>query len=103
MGFLSVPNLLPLLIFRAWIVTDQSVLLAIDHMALQLDREGIKWREDGETGGGETIIRGRLLFYIFPSKGGDYPGVAINRGTAIIRGNTAVNTSTMSLKNWDAI
>ena len=72
-------------------------------MALQLDREGIKWREDGETGGGETIIRGRLLFYIFPSKGGDYPGEAINRGTAIIPGNTPVNTSTMSLKNWDAI
>ena len=34
--------------------------------------------------------------------GDDYSREAINRGTAIIRGNT-VNTSTMSLKNWDAI
>ena len=42
-----------------------------------------RWR-DGRRGVGETIIRGRRLFYIFPSKGGDYPGEAINRGTAII-------------------
>ena len=54
----------------------------LDHTALQLDREGIKEREDGERGseaggGGKTIIRGRRLFYIFPSKGGDYSGEAI--------------------------
>ena len=50
-------------------------------MPLPLKREGIKAREDGERGGG-TVIRGRQLFQIFPSK------EAINRGTAITRGNT---------------
>ena len=34
------------------------------------------------------IIRGRRLFQIFLSKGGDYSWEAINRGTAVIRGNT---------------
>ena len=38
-------------------------------------------------GGGE-IIRGRRLVQIFPSKRGDYSREAINRGKAIIRGNT---------------
>ena len=42
--------MVPLLLFRAWIITDWSVLL--DQIALQLDREGIKEREDGEKGGG---------------------------------------------------
>ena len=40
-------------------------------IALQLDREGIKGREDGERGRGEAIIRRRRLFYVFPSEGGD--------------------------------
>ena len=53
MGFLSVPNLVPWLIFIAWIVTDQS---GMNHIALQLDREGIKGREDDERSGGEAII-----------------------------------------------
>ena len=39
----------------------------------------------GEAGG---IIEGRRLFKIFPSKGGEYWREAIDRGTAIIRGNT---------------
>ena len=39
-----------------------------------------------EVGGG-GIIRGRRLFQIFPTKGGDYSKEAINRGTVIIRGN----------------
>ena len=38
-------------------------------------------------GGGE-IIRGRRLFQIFLSKGGDNSREAINRGTAVIRRNT---------------
>ena len=63
-----------------------SVLL--DQILLQLDREGIKERENGEMGGGGG---GRLLeegdyFKYFPSKGGDYSREAINR-TAIIREN----------------
>ena len=43
-----------------------SVLL--DETPLQLDREGIKEREDGERGG-VGIIRGGRLFSILPSKG----------------------------------
>ena len=45
--------------------------------------------EKGLGGGGwgaAVIIRGRRL--LFPSKGGDYSREVINRGTAIIRGNT---------------
>ena len=34
------------------------------------------------------IIRGRRLFQVFQSKGGDHSREAINRGTAINRGNT---------------
>ena len=52
-----------------------SVLL--DQIQLQLDREGIKEREDGERGGG-----GGDYFEYFHQRG------AIIRGTAIIRGNT---------------
>ena len=87
MGFLSVPNLIPWLniqsLNRHW-----SVLL--DQIPLQLDTEGMKEREDGERGGAGTIIRGRRLFQIFLSKegGGDYSREVINRGTAVIRGNT---------------
>ena len=46
-------------------------------------------RERG--GGGVAIIRGRRLFLIFSSKGGDYSREAINRGAAIIRGNTVLH------------
>ena len=49
MGFFSVPNLVPRLIFRDWIVTDRFLL---DQSLLQLDRKGIKEREDSEIGGG---------------------------------------------------
>ena len=38
-----------------------------------------------------AIIRGRGLFQIFRSKGGDYSREAINRGTPVIRGNTVLN------------
>ena len=61
MGFLSVPNLIPWLNIQSLnrIVTD-----LLDQIPLQLDREGIKDREDDESfflgGGGdysrETII-----------------------------------------------
>ena len=71
MGFLSVPNLVPWLIFRAWIITD---IVLLDQISLQLDREGIKEREDSERvggGGGDyfkyfhqsgAIFWGRWLF-----------------------------------------
>ena len=58
-----------------------SVLL--DQIPLQLEREGIKEREDDERGGWhcsrESFIK------IFPSKGGNYSREVINRGTAIIQ------------------
>ena len=38
-----------------------------------------------------AIIRGRRLFLIFSSEGGDYSREAINRGAAIIRGNTVLH------------
>ena len=50
------------------------------------DKRKRKWR-----GGEVAIIRGRGLFQIFRSKGGDYSREAINRGTPIIRGNTVLN------------
>ena len=61
-----------------------SVLL--DQIQLQLDREGIKEREDGESGGGGggggRLFKGGDYFEYFHQRG------AIIRGTAIIRGNT---------------
>ena len=48
----------------------------------RLDRKGIKDEKIARGEGQRAIIRGRRLFQIFPSKG------AINRETAIIRGNT---------------
>ena len=66
-----------------------------DHIALKLDREGIKGREKskrGERGG--AIIRERRLFQIFPSNGGNYSREAIDQGTAVIRGNTVSKKAT---------
>ena len=56
MGFFqSIPSLVPWLIFRAWIVTDQFCWVSF-HFNLT---GGIKGREDGERGRGGTIIRER--------------------------------------------
>ena len=56
MGFFqSIPSLVPWLIFRAWIFTDQFCWVSL-HFNLT---GGIKGREDGERGRGGTIIRGR--------------------------------------------
>ena len=46
------------------------------------------------SGGSAAIIRSRRLFEVFPSKGGNYSREAINRGKAIIGGNTV-----LALKN----
>ena len=73
MGFLSVSN------FSGSLINFQSLnrhwSLLLDQIPLQLDREGIKEREDDERGG---------------EGGGRLFREAINRGTAIIRGNTVV-------------
>ena len=47
-----------------------------------------------------AIIWVRQLFSIFPSKGGDYSREAINRGTAIIQGNTFLPWSLTSSYHW---
>ena len=94
----------------------------LDHTALQLDREGIKEREDGERGseaggGGDVYSREAIILNIsFKGgrlfKGGDYFKYFLQR-RAIIRGRrlnkdayysrNTVNTSTVSPKNWNAI
>ena len=68
MGFLSVPNLVPWLIFRAWIITD---IVLLHQISLQLDRERIKGREDGErVGGGGDYWREAIISNI-SIKGGE--------------------------------
>ena len=58
MGFFqSIPSLVPWLIFRAWIVTDQFCWVSL-HFNLT---GRIKGREDGERGRGGTIIHGQLV------------------------------------------
>ena len=93
MSFLSVSNLVPCLIFsvnilgvRAWIVTGQFCWIRLH---FNLTGRGLK-KEKVARGEGWTIIWRRRLFSIFPSKGSDYMREAINRGTAIIGGNTVV-------------
>ena len=49
----------------------------------------MKEREDGERGGGD-YLREAIISQIFPSKEGDYSRESLNRGTAIIRGNTVI-------------
>ena len=79
MGFLSFPNLILWFIFRAWIVFDQ--------FPLQLDREVIKERENGEKDGGRGDYSREAIILNISIKGGDYSMEAINLGTAVIRGN----------------
>ena len=81
MVFLSVPNLIPWLIYRAWIVTDHLCWIT-----LYFDREGTKGRWQEEWGGG-YYSREAIILNI-SMKGGDYSRQAIDRGTAIISGNT---------------
>ena len=47
-GFLSIPSLVPWLLFRARVVTDQFCWILLH---FNRDKEGIKGREDGERGG----------------------------------------------------
>ena len=70
-----------------------------DHIALKLDREGIKGREKskrGERGGGgrDGDYSREAIFQIFPSNGGNYSREEIDQGTAIIRGNTVSKKAT---------
>ena len=64
----------------------------LDQIPLQLDRQGIKERENDETGGGGLggrLFEGDDYFkYFYQRRGSDYSREVINRGTAVIRGNT---------------
>ena len=69
MGFLNVPKYFGYLINfqcqhprKPSLNCHQSVLL--DQAPLQLDREGIKAREDGERGGGGRLLREAIIFNI---------------------------------------
>ena len=95
--FLSVPNLVPWLIFIAWIVIDQLCWITL-HFNFQLDREGIKGREDSERrgGGGDYSREAIILNISVKERGGDYSREAINQRTAIIRGNTVTRDTYLS-------
>ena len=67
----------------------------LDHIAFQLDREEIKGREDDERSGGRLFEGSDYLKCFRQKRGGDYSREAINRGTAIIRGNTVFKESKM--------
>ena len=60
----------------SYLINFQSLnrhwLVLLDLLVPQFAREGIKDRDDGERGGGGAIIRGRRLFWVFPSKGDGY-------------------------------
>ena len=60
----------------SYLINCQSLnrhwLVLLDLLVPQFAREGIKDRDDGERGGGGAIIRGRRLFWVFPSKGDGY-------------------------------
>ena len=64
-----------------------SVLL--NHIARQLDKEGIKERKGGKWGGVGQLFKGGNHFQYFLLGGGvgDYLREAINQATAIIQGN----------------
>ena len=78
-GFFSAPNLVPWLLFNvnilgvgAWIVTDEFCRIRFLFNLKGRDMRKSRWREAVGRGGG----------------GCDYSRKAINRGMAIIRGNT---------------
>ena len=81
-GFFSAPNLVPWLLFNvnilgvgAWIVTDEFCRIRFHFNLKGRDMRKSRWREAvGREGGG----------------GCDYSRKAINRGMAIIRGNTVL-------------
>ena len=81
MGFLSVPNLVPWLIFRAWIVTDQFLWIRV---FFNLTGRGKQKEKMARGVGRGVIILGSWFFRIFLSKGGNYSREVINQGTTII-------------------
>ena len=73
----------------------------LDRIALQFDMEGIKGKDDER-----RLFEIGDSFKYFPRSGGgggggggDYLGEAINRGTAIIRGNTVTPSRPSILNN----
>ena len=87
MGFLSVPNLVPSLIFIVNIlgfVTDQFcwIRLLLTASSSRFTAMGIDIGGRGGDNSRETIILNISVI------GGDYSTEAIKRGTAIVRGKT---------------
>ena len=60
----------------------------LDQIPLKLDQEGIKERKAGKRGGEEGDYSREAIVFNISIKGGDYSREVINRGTAIIQGNT---------------
>ena len=83
MGFLSVPNMVPWLIFRPWIIADQFCWTI-------LTGRGKYEREDMVRCVGGDYSREAIIFNI-SNKGGWLFKTAVNRGTAIIQGNTVLH------------
>ena len=65
-------------------------MISFNQSPLQLDREGIKERENGERGAGGGGALGDYSREAIISNISIKAKGAINRGTAIIRGNTVV-------------
>ena len=62
----------------------------MDQIPLQLDREGIKEREDGERDGGGDYSREAVISNISIKGGWLFEGGNINQWTAFIQGNVVI-------------
>ena len=96
-NFLSVPNLVPWLIFSVNMLGIRSLkksslisFAGSDSTSTWQggDKRKRRWRDRW----------GWQLFSIFPSKGGNYSREVINQGTAIIRGNKVWQSKTAQLR-----
>ena len=101
--FVSVPNLVPWLIFSFNILGVRSLKkLSLISFAgsdsTSTWQEGDKRKRRWWDGWGWEIIWGRRLFSIFLSKGGNFSREAINQGMAIIRGNMVWQSKTAQLQ-----
>ena len=85
MGFLSVPNWVPGLIFGAWIITHQFCWIRFHFNFTRRVQKKEKMTR-GWGGGGRLLFEGGEYFKYFHQRG------AINRGTAILQGNTVVSS-----------
>ena len=92
MGFSSVPNLVPWLIFKSITSASELESSLISFTEGRWDEERERKKRGGDKrkrrslkgwGGGQLFEGGDYFKFYFPSKGDDYSRDAINRGTAI--------------------